>query len=308
MNHYLPISLLASTALLLCGCSDENRTAEELLPTSAIRFSPSLLEEESGRGTVTDNTLLQTGGFGVMGYLHTTGTTPAYATPNFMNGEHVSYTDSEWTYSPLKYWPTGSTDCIDFLAYAPYDDSHISVSGNTLTFTIDNDPMKQADLVVAAPVKDASRSHHPTGIAFSFSHLLARIQFTARCTNETNDLKINSLTLKVTSHNVGTVNLADDTPTLTGSGTATELSYMLTNDTHFTHEAIAPTNGEPTLLSDETKGCLLLLPTANAPTLEIHYTCGGTSYSANTTLNENTLQAGKSTTLNLQITPPAHTP
>ena len=28
----------------------------------------------------------------------------------------------------------------------------------------------------------------------------------------------------------------------------------------------------------------------------------------NTTLNENTLQAGKSTTLNLQITPPAHTP
>lgn len=307
MKQYLLILQMVSAACCLPSCSNDHAD-DDLTPTSVICFHPYLQQEESGRGIQTDETVLQSNGFGVMGYLHPSGSDPDYAAPDFMNRQHVSHTGSGWTYSPVKYWPANSTDRIDFLAYAPYGDSHLTVSGNTLTFTVDDDPTRQIDLVVAAPVKDARYAGNSAGIAFSFSHLLARLQFTARCTDATNDLCITSIILKVTSHSTGTVNLADATPTLIGSGTAADLSYTLTNGTHFSHTAIAPLTEEPTALNDDGKGSLLLFPTTNAPTLEIYYTCGGTDYSTSTTLAASTLQAGKSTTVNLQVTPPASTP
>lgn len=303
MKQYLLILQMVSAACCLPSCSNDHAD-DDLTPTSVICFHPYLQQEESGRGIQTDETVLQTKGFGVMGYLHPSGSTPNYAAPDFMNGQLVSYAGSGWTYSPVKYWPANSTDRIDFLAYAPYGDSHLTVSGSTLTFKVDSDPALQTDLVVAAPVKDASYAGNSTDIAFSFSHLLARLRFTARCTDATDNLKITSLILKVTSHSKGTVDLAAATPALTGSGTATEQSYTLTNGTHFTHKAIAPNTGNPTLLSDGEKGCLFLLPTSSTPTLEIYYTCGGTGYSTSTTLAASTLQAGESTTVNLQVTPP----
>lgn len=307
MKQYLLILQMASAACCLPSCSNDHAD-DDLTPTSVIRFHPYLQQEESGRGIQTDEIVLQSNGFGVMGYLHPLGSTPDYTAPDFMNGQHVSYAGSGWTYSPVKYWPANSTDRIDFLAYAPYGDSHLTVSGNTLTFTVDSDPALQTDLVVAAPVKNASYAGNAAGIAFSFSHLLARLQFTARCTDATNDLCITSITLKVNSHSKGTVDLAAATPALTGSGTATELSYTLTNGTHFSHTAIAPLTEEPTALNEAGKGSLLLFPTANAPTLEIHYTREGTNYTASTILAASTLQAGKSTTVNLKVTPPASTP
>ena len=282
MNHYLPISLLASTALLLCGCSDENRTAEELLPTSAIRFSPSLLEEESGRGTVTDNTLLQTGGFGVMGYLHTTGAVPNYsAVPNFMNNQPVTYNggSAEWTYSPLKYWPANSNDRLDFLAYAPYDPTNIQVNGSTLTFTVNADPDQQTDLVVAAPKKNVHQANASTGIQFTFSHLLSRIEFSATSADGTTPITVHSISLTGNFSSSGTVDLSSDAPCIIG-GTPTERTYTLTGG----------------------MGCLFLIPTSTAtPSATVRYTAGEETTEKTIPLTTTSFAAGKSYHINLQI-------
>lgn len=276
MNHYLPITLLAGALALLSGCSNENSTDEELLPTSAIRFSTYLAAEEAGRGTVTDDALLKTNGFGVMGYLHTAETSPTYAAPDFMNNQQVTYDNgtSGWTYAPLKYWPANSTDRLDFLAYAPYGNANIQVEGHTLTFTVNSDPAQQTDLVVATPITNASYATASTGIQFTFAHLLSRIEFSAIAADGTTSITLHSVALAGNFFPTGTVDLAAATPGITGS-TPTEQTYTLTT-------------GE---------GCLFLIPTATvALSATIRYSVGEdeTVIEKTVPLTTTTFEAGKS--------------
>lgn len=275
MNHYLPITLLASAMALLSGCSNENSTDEELLPTSAIRFSTYLAAEEAGRGTVTDDALLKTNGFGVMGYLHTAETSPTYAAPDFMNKQQVTYDNgtSGWTYAPLKYWPANSTARLDFLAYAPYGNANIQVNGSTLTFTVNSDPAQQTDLVVATPITDASYATAATGIQFTFAHLLSRIEFSAIAADGATSITLHSVALTGNFFSTGTVDLAAATPVITGSTPTGQTTYTL------------PTG----------EGRLFLIPTATAtPSATIRYTAGETTTTQTVALTTTTFKAGKS--------------
>lgn len=287
MNHYLPITLLAGALVLLSGCSNENSTDEELLPTSAIRFSTYLAAEEAGRGTVTDDALLKTNGFGVMGYLQTAENSPTYAAPDFMNNQQVTYDNgtSGWTYAPLKYWPANSTDRLDFLAYAPYGNANIQVEGHTLTFTVNSDPAQQTDLVVATPKTNASYATASTGIQFTFAHLLSRIEFSAIAADGTTPITLHSVALTGNFFPTGTVDLAAATPGITGN-TPTEQTYTLTT-------------GE---------GCLFLIPTATAapsatPSATIRYSVGEdvTVIAKTVTLTTASFEAGKSYHLRFKV-------
>lgn len=40
--------------------------------------------------------------------------------PDFMYNQDVTYDGSNWTYSPVKYWPNNSTEYISFFSYYPY--------------------------------------------------------------------------------------------------------------------------------------------------------------------------------------------
>ena len=76
-----------------------------------------------------DLTLLQSKGFGVFAAhtgLHTYANSSISS--NFMHNQKVTYSSSNWTYSPIKYWPNvedGSDlpDYISFFAYAPYSET-----------------------------------------------------------------------------------------------------------------------------------------------------------------------------------------
>ena len=165
---------------LCISCSSEIITDDAVQPTKqAISWVPYIAREVQTRAAVMDNGQLKTTGFGIMGYVHTG--SPDYATPNFMNGQ-VTWDDSnsQWSYSPTKYWPNNASQRLDFLAYAPYNDAtHILVSGSNLTFTVDEDPTKQVDLIVAT-AKNQTRSNNNGAVALHFRHLLSRLQFDAK--------------------------------------------------------------------------------------------------------------------------------
>ncbi|MEG1615334.1 MAG: fimbrillin family protein [Bacteroidales bacterium] len=104
---------------------------------------------------------------------------------NYMYNQKVvrENAQSEWYYTPLKYWPLSGQ--VSFFAYAPYVDD-----GNTMltfspksqagkpTFNYDMSPSiaDQIDLLVAEPVMNKTEGQ----INFKFKHYLSCVEFSAR--------------------------------------------------------------------------------------------------------------------------------
>lgn len=201
---------------LCISCSSEIITDDAVQPTEqAISWVPYIAREVQTRAVVMDLTQLQNNGFGIMGYVHTG--TPNYATPNFMNGPVTwDSSNSQWSYSPTKYWPNNASQQLDFLAYAPYgDDTHINVSGSTLTFTVDDNAENQVDLIVAT-AKNQTRSNNNGAVELNFRHLLSRLQFDAKAAaGSTSTITIN-VTLTGDFYTQGTVDLSQDSPQIAG--------------------------------------------------------------------------------------------
>lgn len=198
---------------LCISCSSEIITDDAVQPTEqAISWVPYIAREVQTRAAVMDSESLKTKGFGIMGYVHTG--TPNYATPNFMNGQ-VTWDGSQWSYSPTKYWPNNASQRLDFLAYAPYgDDTHISVSGSTLTFTVDETAANQVDLIVAT-AKNRTRNSNNGAVALNFRHLLSRLQFDAKAAaGSTSTIEITNVTLTGDFYTKGTVDLSNSSATI----------------------------------------------------------------------------------------------
>lgn len=127
MKNYCMFELAALAALTFASCSSESVEdlgGNQASQQAAIGFDGYLGRSAvDTRGSVSDITAIQAAdkGFGVFGnYSTTDGSTPNYGQNMFVN-QPVTYssTETKWTYSPVKYWPTEGH--IDFLAYAPYD-------------------------------------------------------------------------------------------------------------------------------------------------------------------------------------------
>lgn len=121
----------------------------------------------------------------------------------FMNNQKISYdeTNSKWTYSPIKYWPTEDGSTIDFYPrYVGWDyedsarpDLNHKDSENIkttydwnnvpqVTFYVNETVSKQTDYIWAAPILGAKRSSYPIGtpVKFNFKHALSAFTFTLR--------------------------------------------------------------------------------------------------------------------------------
>ena len=136
------------------------------------------------RGSVSDITAIQAAdkGFGVFGnYSTTDGSTPNYGQNMFAN-QPVTYssTETKWTYSPVKYWPTKGH--IDFLAYAPYDKTQKKLLDNKdLVFTVNSDVTKQIDLLWANAKNQTKENSSGTNkVKFNFNHALAKIGYSVK--------------------------------------------------------------------------------------------------------------------------------
>ena len=136
---------MAAAALALTACSSDNeatQTATQQSAPQAVAFDTYTTETtRAGDAGIQTNATLQADGkgFGVFAQHSDNAGYSASTGPNFMYNEHITYSASAWTYSPLKYWPnetakdnqdpSGSgdgpatstgTDKLSFFAYAPY--------------------------------------------------------------------------------------------------------------------------------------------------------------------------------------------
>ena len=127
--------IMAAAAALFAACSsnDDAVTAQQPSEQSAdqeVGFSAYVNRgtTRSGlHGTLTTDQL-KSDAFGVFAYYTDNVPYSQTSTPDFMYNQKVTFSDPNWVYTPLKYWPNefGGTaisdgeDRLTFFAYAPY--------------------------------------------------------------------------------------------------------------------------------------------------------------------------------------------
>ena len=269
--------LAMATMLVGTGCSTDE-VVNDYSPENAIQFGTYTGRDAQGRASVTDVNALQTSGFGVYAYLNAN---DSYTTANFMKNIKVS--TAGWTYGPTKYWPNDESNKLSFLAYGPYSDgtaNNITITeetnaDNSITFTVADNVMDQTDLVVAAPLRNLSNGNSTDGkVEFTFAHMLSRIAFSAKKTNaDAATVTINSIILKGNFHTTGTVDMSAEIPAITGTGTASEVTYTFTKGTDFT-DAEAELESSAVDLTNNSTNYLMVIPSGSSQsyTITVDYT------------------------------------
>lgn len=191
-NYFM--GLIACAALTMTGCSnDEINAPQQSQENNAIEFSTYLGRNAQGsRGTETDTGSIKTSGFGVLAYYTEKADFANTNKPNFMWNQKVTYSNSAWSYTPVKYWPTKVSDKVSFFAYAPYvaggNANGIVLSGNsatgapTATITLPDDPSKTIDFVAAVQMNkthDNSASAN-NNVSFTLLHEMTRVKVQAK--------------------------------------------------------------------------------------------------------------------------------
>ena len=170
------IAAMAALTLVSCSSDDLDSLSDNSSKNEAISFDGylgrSAVAVNGSRGSVETAKTLETNGFGV--FSKYTGTA---SFPDFAN-QKVTYSNSKWTYSPLKFWPAQGN--IDFYAYAPYDkDKKLKESTTTFDYKVAD----QKDLLWAN-----STGHQITAniastkekVKFQFKHALSRLGYTVK--------------------------------------------------------------------------------------------------------------------------------
>lgn len=195
-NYFM--GLIACAALTMTGCSnDEINAPQQSQGNNAIEFSTYLGRNAQGsRSTETNTDSIKANGFGVLAY-YTEQTDFANTNrPNFMWNQKVTYSNSAWSYTPVKYWPTKVGDKVSFFAYAPYvksgNDKGIVLSSNsvagapTATITLPDDPSQTIDFVAAVQMNkthDNSASAN-NNVIFTLKHEMTRVGIKAKLNEE----------------------------------------------------------------------------------------------------------------------------
>lgn len=185
------IAAMAALTLVSCSSDDLDSLSDNSSKNEAISFDGylgrSAVAVNGTRGSVVkigDLQSEQSKGFGVFGYYNNSAAqhnpdTEQTFDANLFNNQQVTYKNSKWTYSPLKFWPTQGH--IDFLAYAPYGAGTFE---NTyqLTFKVSEAIDKQIDLLYAKTVGQTKDNISQTEnkVKFQFAHALSRLGYTAK--------------------------------------------------------------------------------------------------------------------------------
>lgn len=133
MRKNLYLGLIACAALTMTGCSnDEVSYDSPKQEAQPIQFGTYVGRDVQGRASVETTATIAISGFGVFAYYNGTANHDNGDKPNFMYNQKVTSTDgSDWTYTPVKYWPNNTNDQVSFFAYAPYS------NGSTNNITLD---------------------------------------------------------------------------------------------------------------------------------------------------------------------------
>ena len=109
-KFFMGIAAMAALTLVSCSSDDLDSFSDNSSKNEAISFDGylgrSAVAVNGTRGSEVKIGNLQTDGFGVFGYHNTTehsSETEQSFNANLFNNQQVTYKNSKWTYSPLKF-------------------------------------------------------------------------------------------------------------------------------------------------------------------------------------------------------------
>ena len=181
-KFFMGIAAMAALTLVSCSSDDLNSVSDNSSKNEAISFDGylgrSAVAVNGSRGSVETKETLKTKGFGVFGkYDAGDG-----KTSDFFVNQKVTYSNSKWTYTPLKYWPTQGK--IDFLAYAPHKEGQkLNANTTTFDFTVAPEAANQIDLLWANATGQIKTNFEGTTkekVKFLFKHALSRLGYTVK--------------------------------------------------------------------------------------------------------------------------------
>ena len=198
------IAAMAALTLVSCSSDDLDSFSDNSSKNEAISFDGylgrSAVAVNGTRGSEVKIGDLQTSaeGFGVFGYHNTTAHGSETEQPfnaNLFNNQQVTYNNSKWTYSPLKFWP--SDGHIDFLAYAPYNVGTVD-NKYCLDFTVSKTITEQKDLLWAKTEDQTMANNSGTNkVKFQFKHALSRLGYTVKLYGDFSKNPANKTTFKL---------------------------------------------------------------------------------------------------------------
>lgn len=177
-KFFIGIAAMAALTLVSCSSDDLDSLTDNSSKNEAISFDGylgrSAVAVNGTRGGVETAKTLQTNGFGV--FSKYTGDQTSF--PDF-NNQKVTYSNSKWTYSPLKFWPTQGN--IVFYAYAPFVENK-TLNNTSFDFTVENEVAKQKDLLWANATGQitASSSSTKEKVKIHFYHALSRLGYSVK--------------------------------------------------------------------------------------------------------------------------------
>lgn len=191
MKKILVFGLIAGAVASMASCTKDANNTE--FGQNAIEFGTYLGRDAQTKGVVTKNIAK----FGVHAY-YTNGTAfnAASSTPNFMYNQEVNGAEGgNWTYSPVKYWPTAVGDKISFFAYAPYStesNGSFTLSTNTAAGTptisvkYPEDLTKMVDLVAGVAMNKTKAKGNETEdvVKFTLKHEMSRVGIYAKVSED----------------------------------------------------------------------------------------------------------------------------
>ena len=205
-NNILIITLLLAASFVLGSCRktpvpySEDYWAE-LCGDKLLRFSSVLTETKASSELVDGST------FGVFAFFQEgdveNETTAHWAdgagnganwTPEFMFNQQVDKQSGDYTYSPLRYWPSNAENTVSFWAYAPYNTSvtFYQAGSTTNTYTSSSHGLPDVKFSVTDGKTDFITSNLVTDktywnctpnrgiVDFEFKHRLAWVEFKAK--------------------------------------------------------------------------------------------------------------------------------
>lgn len=199
----------AVAAVALSSCSMNEITVNPTSADNAIGFSNYI--GNSTKGSVVNGASINKSGSKMGVFAEYVASGAATGASNFMSNTEVTRGESDWTYSPLKFWPTTGT--INFCAYYPYDGTTGHATAGTSSsypsvyFEQNATLANMVDFVYATADNQTKSTIDTDGdtdgkVNFVFKHALSRIAFSAKAAADyaanDGDTKANGTYINVT--------------------------------------------------------------------------------------------------------------
>lgn len=147
--------------------------------------------------------------FGVYAYIKDNAETPTVK--QFMIDQLVEKDGGEWTYSPIKYWPSNDYK-LNFFGYSPHSGAagevdlyiHKGADGSTPTidYIVPTETAKQIDLLAASHDYISKNERIEDAVRLNFRHLLSEVKFRKGDLSGANITKLTISEIKSTGSNM----------------------------------------------------------------------------------------------------------